>query len=380
MLRFLIEKEFKHIIRHPFIPKIIFAFPCMVMLVFPWAASFEVKDVNLSVVDSDHSTFSTRLVQKIVSSGYFRLTDVSDTYLQALESIESHTSDIILTIANGFERDLVREDFARVNIAANAVNGTRGGVGTSYLSAIIRDFSNDLRIEQGGNTITEQQISNQISQISIPMIEIVPQYRFNPQLDYKVFIVPALMVILLTLLTGFLPALNVVGEKETGTIEQMNVTPVGKFQFILAKLIPYWLIGFIALSISFGLAALIYRLFPAGSLLTVYCFASIFVLVVSGFGLVVSNYSATMQQAMFVMMFFVIVFILMSGLFTPVRSMPEWAQVIAAVNPLKYFIEIMRMVYLKGSALSDLKLHLCALAGFAVFFNLWAVFSYRKTS
>ena len=373
MLRFLIEKEFKHIIRHPFIPKLIFIFPCMVMLVFPWAANFEIKDVNLSVVDSDHSSFSVRLVQKIVSSGYFRLTDVSDTYPQALQSIENHTSDIILTIAPDFERDLVREGSAKVMIAANAVNGTKGGVGTSYLSAIIRDFANELR--------NESQFSILNSQFSIlPTIDIVPQYRFNPQLDYKVFIVPALMVILLTLLCGFLPALNVVGEKETGTIEQMNVTPVSKFQFILAKLIPYWFIGFMALSISFGLSALVYRLFPAGSLLTIYCFASLFVLIVSGFGLVVSNYSSTMQQAMFVMMFFVIVFILMSGLFTPVRSMPAWAQAITVINPLRYYIEMMRMVYLKGSAFADMKLQFIALAAFAVFFNLWAVFSYRKTN
>ena len=369
MLRFLIEKEFKQISRHPFIPKLIFAFPCMVMLVFPWAASFDIKNVNLSVVDSDRSVYSTRLVQKIVSSGYFCLTDHSDTYPQALESIENHSSDIILTIAPGFERDLVREGSAKVMIAANAVNGTKGAVGSSYLSAIIRDFADHLRIEQGAK------FSN-----LVPIIELVPQYRFNTQLDYKVFIVPALMVILLTLLCGFLPALNVVSEKETGTIEQMNVTPVSKFQFILAKLIPYWLIGFVALSISFGLAALLYGLFPAGSLLTVYCFASIFVLIVSGFGLVISNYSSTMQQAMFVMMFFVIVFILMSGLFTPVRSMPEWAQVITIFNPLKYFIEMMRMVYLKGSALSEMGSHILALAGFAVFFNLWAVFSYRKTN
>ncbi|MDR1170834.1 MAG: ABC transporter permease [Bacteroidales bacterium] len=299
MLRFLIEKEFKQIIRHPFIPKLIFVFPCMVMLVFPWAATFEIKDVNLSIVDSDHSTYSTRLAQKIVSSGYFRLTDVSDTYSEALQSIERHASDLVLTIGQGFERDLVREGSAKLMIAANSVNGTKSGMGSSYLSAIIRDFSDDLRREQGQMQGTGV----------IPVIHIAPQYRFNPHLDYKVYMAPALMVILLTLLCGFLPALSIVGEKEAGTIEQMNVTPVSKFRFILAKLIPCWLIGFVALSLSFGLAALIYNLFPAGSLLAIYCFASIFVLVVSGFGLVVSNYSATMQQAMFVMMFFLILFI-----------------------------------------------------------------------
>ena len=369
MLRFLIEKEFKQIIRHPFIPKMIFAFPCMVMLIFPWAATFEVKDVNLSVVDSDHSSCSVRLAQKIVSSGYFRLTDVSDTYAEALQSIENHTSDLILTIPQNFERDLVREGYAGVMITANSVNSAKSGMGSSYLVSIIHDFADNLRKEQ---------LSVISDRLSVPRIEIVPQFRFNPHLNYKVFIVPALMVILLTLLCGFLPALNIVSEKETGTIEQMNVTPVSKFQFILAKLIPYWLIGFVVLSLSFGLAALIYHLFPAGSLFTIYCFASIFVLVVSGFGLVISNYSATMQQAMFVMMFFVIVFILMSGLFTPVRSMPAWAQVVTVINPLKYFIEIMRMVYLKGSTLAEMSFHMLALTGFAVFFNVWAIFSYRK--
>ena len=370
MLRFLIEKEFKQIIRHPFIPKLIFIFPCMVMLVFPWVASFEVKDLNIGVVDNDHSTFSQRLVQKIVSSGYFRLTDISDTYPQALQGIENHTSDLVLVIGQDFERDLIREGSTKLMIAANSVNGTKSGMGSSYLMAIIRDFAGDLRDEQGQVQGTGV----------IPVIDIATQFSFNLKLDYKVFMVPALMVILLTLLSGFLPALNIVGEKEFGTIEQMNVTPVSKFMFILAKLIPYWLIGFVVLSLSFGLAALIYKLFPAGSLITIYCFASVFVLIVSGFGLVVSNYSSTMQQAMFVMMFFVIVFILMSGLFTPVRSMPTWAQVITAFNPLKYFIEMMRMVYLKGSTLFEMRSQFLILIGFAVSFNLWAVLSYRKTN
>jgi len=369
MLRFLIEKEFKQIARHPFIPKLIIGFPVMMMLVLPWAATFEIRDVNLSVVDGDHSTYSTRLVQKITSSGYFRLSDVSNTYPEALQSIENHTSDLILTIAPGFEHDLVREGFVKVMIAANSVNGTKGSMGTSYLASIIRNFADDLRREQG---------AMQGAGV-IPVIDMVPQYRFNPHLDYKVYMVPALMVMLLTMLCGFLPALNIVSEKEVGTIEQINVTPVRKFHFILAKLIPYWVIGFVALSISFALAALVYSLYPVGSLLIVYCFASIFVLVVSGFGLVISNYSSTMQQAMFMMMFFVIVFILMSGLFTPIRSMPEWAQKMTIINPLRYFIEMMRMVYLKGSTFIELRFQFVALAIFAVFFNLWAVLSYRKT-
>jgi ABC-2 type transport system permease protein len=192
--------------------------------------------------------------------------------------------------------------------------------------------------------------------------------------------VPALMVMLLTMLAGFLPALNIVSEKEVGTIEQMNVTPVNKFTFILAKLIPYWIIGFIVLTICFILAALVYGLFPAGSLLTIGLFAGIYTLVVSGLGLIISNHSNTMQQAMFVMFFFIMVLILMSGLFTPINSMPPWAKAITLFNPLRYFIEVMRMVFLKGSVLADLIPQMLALVGFAIFFNTWAVISYRKTN
>ncbi len=369
MLRFLIEKEFKQIIRNSFLPRMIIAFPCMVMLVFPWAANFEIKNINISIIDNDHSTYSQRLVNKITSSGYFRLTDFSENYSGSLKSIESGKTDIILEIQSGFEKDLVKEGTEQVMISANAVNGMKGGLGASYLSAILNDYAGEIRDEwfQSGKDVI------------LPVIKINPYYRFNPHLDYKVFMVPALMVMLLTMICGFLPALNIVAEKEAGTIEQINVTPVSKFTFIMSKLLPYWIIGFLILSICFILAFWVYGLIPVGKLSTLYIFAGIYILVVSGCGLVISNYSATMQQAMFVMMFFIIVFLLMSGLFTPVSSMPEWAQVITIVNPLKYFIQVMRAVYLKGSGVVELLPQLLALCGFAVFFNLWAVVSYRKS-
>ena len=373
MLRFLIEKEFKHIRRNSFVPRILVAMPLAMMLVFPWAANQEIRDVKLSVVDNDHSTTSQRLVGKVSASGYFRLTDVSSTFPEALRSVESGDADIILEIAQGFERDIIEGEPGRVMIAANAVNGTKGTLGTSYLSSILNDYSVELR-EQAGMQIygaTE-------SAVGFPTVAM--QYRFNPRLDYKVFMVPALMVMLLTMLCGFLPALSIVGEKEAGTIEQMNVTPVRRIDFVLAKLIPYWLIGFVVLLVCMGLAALVYGLYPAGNLLTIMLFAGVYLLVVSGVGLVISNYSDTMQQAMFVMFFFMMILLLMSGLFTPVRSMPAWAQAIAAVNPLKYFIEVMRLVYLKGSGFGQLVPQLLALCGFAVVFNVWAVASYRKSN
>jgi ABC-2 type transport system permease protein len=186
------------------------------------------------------------------------------------------------------------------------------------------------------------------------------------------------MLMLLTMLCGFLPALSIVAEKEAGTIEQINVTPVRRMDFILAKLIPYWAVGFVVMAVCMALAAAVYRLVPVGSVGVVFLFTGVYILVVSGMGLVVSNHSSTMQQAMFVMFFFVMILLLMSGLFTPVRSMPAWARAIAAANPLKYFIEVMRLVYLKGSGFSQLLPQLGVLGAFAAGFNLWAVVSYRK--
>lgn len=343
------------------------------MLVLPWAANQEVKDLKLSVVDQDHSSYSERLIQKIVSSGYFELTDVSATNDQALKNIESGNADIILEIQNGFEKSLITEGVGNVMISVNAVNGTKGGLGGSYLSSIINDYAGELRGEYSRYVI-------HADQRSAPRFTLTSLYRFNPHLDYKVFMIPAMMVMLLTLLTGFLPALNIVGEKEAGTIEQINVTPVSKLMFVLAKLIPYWIIGVVVIIICMGLGALVYGLYPVGNLLTIFLFSSIYILLVSGMGLVVSNYSDTMQQAMFVIFFFIMIFILMSGLFTPVSSMPEWAQKITVFNPLKYFMQVMRLVYLKGSSFSEMIPQFLALCGFALGFNIWAILSYKKSN
>jgi ABC-2 type transport system permease protein len=282
-----------------------------------------------------------------------------------MQSVERGDADAILEIPPDFERNLTKTGIAKVMISVNSVNGAKGGLGAQYLTNIANDFSADLQKETGNN---------------VKLSVINSQFRFNPHLDYKVFMVPALMVMLLTMLCGFLPALNIVGEKEQGTIEQLNVTPVGKLAFILAKLIPYWIIGYIVLTTGLTLAAIVYGLAPAGSLATVYLYATIYVLVVSGLGLVISNYSGTMQEAMFVMFFFMMLLILTSGLFTPINSMPRGFQYATLLNPLRHFMEVMRAVYLKGSAMSSLLPQFFALIGFAAAFNGWAVLSYKKSS
>lgn len=371
MIRYLIEKEFKQIFRDRFLPKMIFIMPCIMMLLLPWAANQEVNNVNLAVVDGDHSTYTRRLIDKIAASSYFNIVSQSATYDQAMDDIGEGAADIVLEIPRNMESDLLSVGVAQVLIATNAVNGMKGSIGANYLSAIVMDFSQSLLSEQGV-AITAMPQS--------PMIRVVTVNRYNPLLNYKVFMVPAIIVILITLLCGFLPTLNIVSEKEKGTIEQINVTPVGKFTFIVAKLVPYWIIGYIALTLTFIIAYLVYGIIPEGSLLTIYLVAALYILSMSGFGLVISNYSDTMQQAMFVIFFFMLIFNLMSGLFTPISSMPDWAQAITMLNPLKYFIQVMRAVYLKGSGFMELYIPIGAIFLFALFSNLWAVWSYKKTN
>lgn len=227
MIKYLLEKEFKQLLRNPMLPRMLLVFPCIILLVLPWAANFEIKNMNLSIVDNDRSPYSTRLVQKVGASEYFHLIDVSNNYQEAMQCIEKGDADLILEIPPHFERDLLKTGVAKVLVSANTVNGTKGTLGSSYLSNIVNAYATEIRISHSGSISPS------------PVIKIDTQGRFNPYLDYKVFMVPALMAQLLMMLCGFLPALNIVSEKEFGTIEQINVTPVSKFTFILAKLIPY---------------------------------------------------------------------------------------------------------------------------------------------
>lgn len=367
----LIEKEFKQFFRNPFLPKLIFVFPCMIMILMPWAANLEIKNINLCIVDNDHSVLSRRLIEKVGASTYFRLTALHATYDEALLAVEAGEADVILEIPRGLEEERTNRKSFPLQLVVNAVNGTKGSLGGSYLSSIITDFNRELSSESPLRSSPG---------VSVPRLQVSTRNLYNPTLNYKLFMIPALMVMLLTMVCGFLPALNIVGEKEAGTIEQINVTPVSKLTFIAAKLIPYWLIGFVVLTVCFVLAWLFYGILPAGRFLTIYIFALVFLPVVSGFGLVISNHSSTLQQAMFVMWFFTLILILMSGLFTPIHSMPQWAQWITRINPLRYFVEVMRTVYLRGGGFSDLLSQLCALLAFALAANVWAVLSYRKSS
>lgn len=361
----LIQKEFIQIFRNPLLPRLIVIFPVMVMLVMPWVTTMDVRGVNVAIVDEDASTLSHRIASDVRAAEYFTINAEPTTHSEALGLLEGCKVDVILLIPKDFERDLASVAPQRIDISANAVNATKGSLGSQYLVQTIGSTLSKYRAEQGASQLTDLT---------------VVQNRYNPTLNYRHLMIPGLMIMLVILICGFLSAVNIVSEKESGTIEQINVTPVGKFTFILAKLIPFWLIGLFVISVAMVVAWVVYGLTPLGSLGNIYLATILFILCFSGFGVAVANLSDNIQQTMFVMFFFIIIFLLLSGLLTPISSMPEWAQKFTTILPPRYYIDIMRAVYLKGTTFVELWHHFAALGIFVILFNLLAVITYRKQS
>lgn len=369
MIKYLIIKEFKLFLRDPFLSRLALVFPIMVILVLPLVVTMDVKNIKVAVVDNDETLFSRQLVAKIDASRYFLLKDKSFTYEEGLQAVEYGDVDMVLRIPSGFESKILAGESAETLVAANATDATKGGLGSSYLAAIVSEFASEMFPERMAVPSAEISTMN-ISQLNL----------FNKQMNYRTFMLPALMGMVIIIISGVFPALAIVSEKERGTIEQMNVTPVHKWQFILAKLIPYWVIGIIVMSIAFLIAALVYDFTPAGSLGTVYAATALMCITMSGISLLISNYSDSFQQAIYLFFFVMIISLMLSGLFTPTSSMPAFAKGISYFLPPKYFMEIMRGAYLKGSGFIHLWQQFAALGGFAVFFSILAVITYRKRS
>ena len=359
-LKYLIQKEFLQIRRNSFMPKIIFIFPIMVMCVMPWVMNQEVKNIRVDVVDNDRSTLSQQLVHSIEASNYFIFNGLCPTYNAAFKDIETSKADIVLVIPRNYSHDLTLDSNPQILIAANAVNGTKGSIGLSYLSQIVT-----------ANVVP----ADIVKQLKVDVLSL-----YNKGQSYKVFMIPALTGILMMMLCGFLPALNIVGEKEKGTIEQINVTPVSKWSFILAKLIPYWIIGMVVLTLCLLLSWGVYGITCQGPLILIYLLALLLALFFSSLGLIISNYSDTLQQAMLVMWFFVVCLMLLSGLFTPVRSMPHWAYLTTYINPMHYFVDAIRTVFIRGGDFQSIAHQVLALVISSSVMAVWAVVSYKKNN
>jgi len=363
-----LQKEFTQVFRDKAILPIIFIMPVFQLLILSYAATFELKNTRFVTLDHDNSVQSKKLVAKFSGSSFFSYIGHAASYEEAEQAIKSNLADQILIIEPDFEKNLNLEKTGKVQIITNAINGSAAGLMNAYANNIVADFNKEIIIEQMPQKF-----------LGMP-IQVKPTYWYNPELNYITFMVPGILVLLITIIGMFLSGMNLVKEKEVGTIEQINVTPIKKYQFIAGKLIPFWVIANIDLGIGLLLARFVFQIPIEGSIFLLFFVASVYLVVILSFGLFISTLTNTMQQSMFISWFFLVIFILMSGLFTPIESMPDWAQVIVSFNPVSYFIKINRMIMLKGSGFFDFQKEFWILVAYAVAMFVFSTVRYRKTA
>lgn len=354
----LLRKEICLMKRNPFIPKIILIMPVMVMLVIPLVATMDVRDVSVAIVDNDKSMLSHRLLSDMDATEELDVVASCANHNEAIKLVERGDADVILTIPYKWSQLM-----SKVYVEANGVNATKGMLGAQYVSASVMETIKQWGLENG-HVLKESNIS---------IID-----RYNPTLNFRNFMIPALLVVLLIIICGFLPTLNLVSEKESGTIEAMNVTPVSRITFVLSKLIPFWVVGIIVISEGMLIGWLVYGLLPEGNIGAIYLASILFSLVMSGMGVAIANQSSTILQSIFVMFAIIIIFQLMGGLFTPISSMPQWAQTVTYIIPPRYFNEIMRAIYLKGATVGELLHQYLSLAAIASIVCIAAATTYKK--
>jgi len=367
---FILRKEFLQIKRNRTMLPIIFFVPFVQLIILVHAATFEMKHIRMHIIDRDNSSVSRDITGKFRGSPFYDITNYSFSDKEGEEDLKKNKADIVMIIPKHFERNLKTESSGKIQLVINAINAASAGLTYAYTQSIILKYNLDL--------VTEW--ANLPSNVRTSSISITHSFWFNPELNYKNYMVPGILVLLVTLIGMFLTGMNIVREKEIGTIEQINITPIKKHQFIIGKLLPFWIIAQFELAFGLTLGKLLFNIPILGNLGVVFTFSSIYLLVVLGLGLIISTINNTQQQSMFISFFFMIVFIMMSGLFTPVESMPVWAQKINIINPVAYFIKVMRMVLMKGSGFADIKQQLISISVYAVVILSFAVWRYRKVS
>lgn len=366
---FLLYKEITQIFRDKFLGKAIFAVPVVQMLILVPAVTFELKNVNLCIIDRDLSAESRELTRRLEGSGFFNVTFSTFSEKEANNILHKDASDLIIHIPAGFGNKIGKGGPGNLLVSANAINPANAQLSWAYLNGVIRDFTDDV---MKGKKFKIQGKSSGV-------VQITNRYWYNEMLNYKFYMLPGILGILVLAIGFILAGLNLVKEKESGTMEQINVSPVKKYQLISAKIIPFLVIGLIDIALGLAIGKIAFKIPFEGSITLLFFCSAIYLLAALGLAIFVSTFSATQQQFMFTAFFFMIIFILMSGIFTPLESMPEWAQKINLINPVTYIMRINRMIMLKGTGFQEIRSEISALSLIALVSVTLAVYRYRKT-
>lgn len=295
---FIIQKEFKQIFRDKSMLQLIFILPILQLLILSNAATFDVKNIAITFVDNDQSRESRDLINAFKASTYFKVTTPHFSEKEAVEEMQKGKTDIILNIPIHFNRDLQKDQKASISVSINAIDAATAGVENVYVTQIINNYNHNIQM-QSKNFFENKEVAQNIL--------VIPSFWYNNTLNYKTFMVPGILVLLVTMLTLFLSSMNIVREKELGTLEQINVTPIKKYQFIIGKLFPFWVLGLVILTVGLVISKVVFDVPMLGNIFLVYGFTSVYLLLILGFGLYISNHTETQQQAMFIAWFFMVI-------------------------------------------------------------------------
>jgi ABC-type multidrug transport system permease subunit len=369
--------EVLHVVRDKATLAQVLLIPFIQLLILSNAATFEIRDTPLYVVDQDHTSSSRGLVTRFAASGNFRVAGASPSPDLANQQLLSGDVTMVLTVPHDFERDLVRTHVATVQLVVNAEKGMAAGIVQFYASRILTRYAQELAPSLGvfvatgsGGALPPQRGS--------PDIDVQTRAWYNPTLNYQHYMVPGILVALVTLIGTLLTAQNIAREKELGTLEQLNVTPITRGEFIAGKLIPFWVLGMFELAAGLLLGRVVFGVPMLGSPILLFAVAAVYLVAALGIGLWISTIVETQQQAMFVTFFVMVVYLLMSGLFTPIDSMPRWVQLAAELNPVRHFVAISRAVLVKGATFRDIQQPFAILAAFAAVVFTLAVRQHSK--
>ncbi|MDP8207884.1 MAG: ABC transporter permease [Candidatus Electryonea clarkiae] len=367
---YLVKKEFRQIFRDHIMLRIILFVPIVQLFIFGYAVNMDLEEVRLSVLDHDKTALSRNLIESYFASGLFIPAPFASNPGDLDKLIFQGDADMTLWIPRNYSADITAGRPVQLSIAINGSNASLAGRAGGYAGAVIRQETEKI--------LEDIKLKNPILAGRFRRVEPVTRFYYNPELKSRVYMVPAIVVLIVTIISGLLTGMAVVREKEIGTLEQLMVSPITPAQLIAGKTIPFAIISFVDIAVAAVIAVLWFKIPLEGSILLLAGCMLIYLLVTLGGGLLASTVSKTQQQALFTVWFFLVFGILMSGFFFPIQNMPQWAQLLTYLNPLRYVMEIVRGIFLKGSTAQDLLPQIIPLLILGVFTFTAAVLRFNK--
>ncbi|ORC34061.1 hypothetical protein B4O97_14345 [Marispirochaeta aestuarii] len=363
----MVKKEILQLRADTFYLRFLLIAPLFQLIVLGFALTIETTNVPTLICDLDRTALSREFVRSVSTNERFNVIGTVEEYEELGDALQRWQASIGIYIPPGFGRDLKRDASAELQVLIDAVDGNKALTAYGYLQQIAAEQGLRLAavpLDAGG----------------APGPRLVYHYLFNPELKNAAFMVPGIVVVIVTIITLMIGAMNLVREKEVGTLEQLMVTPINRSQLILGKLIPFLVYAFIEVAVLLKVAELVFGLHLAGSLLSLYLALLLYLFSTLGLGLLVSSAAGTQQQALFIAWFFMIFMILLSGFFIPIRNMPRWLQWLTMLNPLRFMMTIVREIYLKATPLKLLADQLLPLSALGLVIFGTSIFTFQKKS